>query len=80
MFNPNQGVVKLLLEAGCDPNAKSRNGYTPLHNAVAANNLGAAYLLLQYGADANVKNRDGVSPLEKARKEGKRAMATLLFR
>ena len=81
IFQKNLLVVKLLLDYGFDPNAKTiRNGYTPLHNAVAANNVEAARLLLQYKADKGIKSLDGLTPFEKARKEEKRALVLLLYR
>ena len=45
--------VKLLLEAGADPNRESDNGNTPLHFAVRRKNLKLAKVLLQNGADPN---------------------------
>ena len=81
VFQKNLSIVKLLLDYGFDPNAKTiRNGYTPLHNAVAANNVDAARLLLQYKADKNIKSLDGLTPFEKARKEEKRALYMLLYK
>ena len=81
IFQNDLSVVKLLLDYGFDPNAKTlRNGYTPLHNAVAAGNVEAARLLLQYKADKRIKSRDGLTPYEKATKEEKRALVLLLYK
>jgi len=81
IFQKNHLLVKLLLDHGFDPNARTfRNGYTPLHNAVSADNVDAARLLLQYNADKTIKGLDGLTPLDKARKEGKRALVLLLYR
>jgi len=81
MFQPNINVVKLLLDYGFDPNAKiAKNGYTPLFDAVAANNVAAARLLLQYGANKNIRARDGQTPLDKAKKEEKRELVLLLYK
>ena len=81
IFQDNLLVVKLLLEYGYDPNAKTlRNGNTPLHNAVAASNVEAAKLLLQFKANKTIKNLAGHTPLDKARREEKRALVLLLYR
>ena len=81
MFQPNLRVVKLLLDNGFDPNVRAtKNGNTPLHFAVASNNLGAARLLLQYYANKNIRNLDGLTPLDKARREEKDEMIKLLYR
>jgi ankyrin repeat protein len=81
MYQSNLMVIKLLLDNGFDPNARdTKHGHTPLHNAVAANNVGAARMLLQYRADKNIKSKEGLTPLDKARKEEKRDMVMLLYR
>lgn len=62
----------LLLEAGYDVNAVGpRNGYTPLHDAVWANNLPALKILVANGGDITIKGKDGNTPLEKAIAEDK---------
>lgn len=79
MFQTNIKVVELLLNAGFDVNAVGpRNGYTPLHDAVWANNVPAAQLLLAKGACTDIKGKDGMTPYEKAVKEGKIEIARLL--
>ena len=81
MYQTNLEVVKCLLDNGFDPNARdTKNGFTPLHNAVASNNVAAARLLIQYRADKNIKSLEGQTPLDKARKEEKREMVMLLYR
>ena len=47
-------TVRLLLLFGADPNAKDKDGFTPLFTATEASFLEAAQLLLKYGADPNV--------------------------
>jgi ankyrin repeat protein len=58
-------IVKLLLEAGIDPNARGAGGNTPLHEAMSGDgsNLVAAEELLAAGADINAINDDGMTPL-----------------
>ena len=81
MLQRNTTVMKLLLDYGFDPNAKSTmNGFTPLHSAVSANNADGARLLLQYRADKNIKNDDGQTPLDMARKNDKRDLVLILIR
>jgi len=81
IYQKNLMIIKLLLDYGFDPNAKTtKNGNTPLHNAVAVNNLGAARLLLQYGANRNIRALDGLTPLDRARKNENQEMVTILYR
>jgi len=80
MFQPNIAVVKLLLDYGFDPNAVTiRNGYTPLHNAVAANNMAGALLLIQYGASKKIRCLEGYTPLDMAIKRDKGAIVKILY-
>jgi ankyrin repeat protein len=79
MFQKNIEVVTLLIESGYDVNAIGpANGYTPLHDAVMANNAGAARVLLEHGARRDIKGKDGLTPLEKAIKENKTELITIL--
>lgn len=46
-----EGVVRLLLEASTDVNARDARGKMALHWAVESGSEGLVLLLLQYGAD-----------------------------
>jgi len=55
----NIHAVKALLDFGADPNHKTDSGYTALHTAVVAKNLGIARLLLSNGANPNTMDSKG---------------------
>ena len=72
MFQKNMQIVELLIDYGLDINAIGpTNGYTPLHDAVWADNKEAVKLLLAKGARPDIKAKDGLTPIEKAQQEGK---------
>jgi len=56
-------VVKLLLEAGSDVNARDSLGMTPLHRAVLVGSADIVKLLLLNGADVNSRDNMGRTPL-----------------
>lgn len=79
MFQPDMRVVELLIAHGFDVNAVGpRNGYTPLHDAVWADNVAAARFLLTHGARTDIRGKDGLTAYDKAVRERKQAMAELL--
>lgn len=64
-------VVRLLLDNGCDVNARDENGDTPLHYVKDSlvrhkESLAIIPLLVENGADINALNRNGQSPLDRA--------------
>src|SRR5688572_13345319 len=71
-------IVRLLLEASADPNAKSKEGGTPLHSAAFTGDLEIAELLLAYGADPNATDPMGRTPLDVARDRKNVEVATAL--
>ena len=77
MFQKNMEIVRLLIEYKFDVNAVGpKNGYTPLHDAVWADNLEGIKLLLAKGAKTTIKGEDGLTPYAKAKKEGKADIVT----
>lgn len=78
-FKGHVGVVKQLLEAGADVDARTNNFETPAHWAAAMGRREALELLIQYGADLSAK--DTViqqTPLDKARKNNHTEVIGLL--
>lgn len=59
-------AVRLLVEAGADPNGEGEEGCTPLGVAILERHPVAAQLLLTLGADPSKKNSDGDTPLHLA--------------
>ncbi len=70
-------VVELLLEHGADPNAKSKHGRTPLHQAT--NDVELASLLIERGARVDMVDDEGRSPLHSAASFGSREVVQLLI-
>lgn len=73
-------VLRLLLEAGADPEQRGLNDGTALHHAVARRDLEAVRLLLGHGADPRARTRidDLSTPLEDAETGGFAEAAALL--
>jgi uncharacterized protein len=71
-------IVKLLLEAGADPNATQERGFVPLHSAAANGNVVVVELLLKHGAIADAKADDGKMPADMAAEAGHQEMAETL--
>jgi ankyrin repeat protein len=70
-------IVKLLLEAGADPNSLATTAW-PLSNAAGRGNSEIVELLLDYGADVHAVDEDGGTALSDAAAAGHLAVVELL--
>eukprot|EP01029_Cantina_marsupialis_P008587 TRINITY_DN202_c0_g2_i5.p1 TRINITY_DN202_c0_g2~~TRINITY_DN202_c0_g2_i5.p1 ORF type:complete len:2190 (+),score=448.19 TRINITY_DN202_c0_g2_i5:144-6713(+) len=72
-------VVKLLLEAGADPNHETTKGLSPLLEAAKLGDTELLQLLVSFGGDIRAVNRFGADPVTWARRAGNYECAELLF-
>ena len=56
-------AVRVLLEAGANPDAVAADGTAPLHQAVLARKLDLIRVLAEGGAALDIENKDGRTPL-----------------
>jgi cytohesin len=61
-------ALKVLLQAGANPNAKSNDGATLLHQAVTARRTDIIRALVAAGAKLDAVNKDNLTPLQLAEK------------
>ncbi|KAJ6781041.1 hypothetical protein PWT90_04781 [Aphanocladium album] len=73
-------VIKVLIKAGADINAKNNSGQTALHFVASKKNLDTAKLLLEHKASTRVKDRRGQYPVHRAAAVGSVPMCLLLLK
>jgi ankyrin repeat protein len=71
-------TMRLLLEAGADPNQRQRGGFVPLHEAAHTDDVEMARLLLDHGADPSLTADDGRDARRMAADDGSTGVAQLL--
>ena len=52
-------TISLLIDLGCDVNAKDTDGNTPLHTSALLENESVFKTLLSKGADVDIEDNDG---------------------
>ena len=72
--------VRLLLDAGAEPNFQAIDRTTPLHTASYNGHVPAAKLLIAAGANLEASNQRGFTPLRLALLNGRREVALTLLR
>ncbi|CAN0404144.1 unnamed protein product, partial [Hapterophycus canaliculatus] len=77
-FHGYTDALRLLLEAGSDPNAVCDEGETPLHTACTGGSTLCATLLLDHGANPLATDAKGLVPCEKHIAGGRHEMKLLL--
>jgi ankyrin repeat protein len=73
-------TMRLLLEAGADPNLRQQGGFVPLHEAAHTDDVAMAELLLDHGADPSLAADDGRDAIRIAADDGNARVAALLGR
>lgn len=77
---PSTACVRLLLEAGANPNVKdSQLGWTPMSRAVDYVNIAVVELLIAAGADPGEADAEGFTLVMQAAESGSVALARMLL-
>ena len=79
MHESGAEVLKVLLEAGADPNIPNNSEETPLYWATVQGEIGVVKLLLDAGADPNIANIHRETPLYCARMRGNVSLVNVLL-
>lgn len=66
----NNDIVMLLLQAGADVNAATKDLYTPLHIAAKEGQEDVVTILLDQNADKTLQTKKGFTPIHLAAKYG----------
>jgi uncharacterized protein len=74
----NAALLKLVLDAGANPDSQQQRGYTALHEAAMHNSVERAQALLDAGADPAVKSDAGQTAADMAVQNGNREVVELL--
>jgi hypothetical protein len=78
IFQQNQELVKLLIDAHANLNIRTWMGVTPLMTAIINNNIESVKMLLQAGADKTLRDNMGFTALDYAQNAGNQEIIKLL--
>ena len=73
------GVIRMLLDEGADPEMTDASSATPLHRAAARGDMAIVSLLLERGASPSQADSAGATALHQAASSGHAAIAKLLL-
>lgn len=63
--NPCEGILRILIQAGADVNARTDSMRTPLFSAAFSNvNPDVVMILIEAGADVDARDEEGNTPLD----------------
>ena len=79
LLSPEGHVVQQLVDQGASISSLDANSATPLHAAVAGENLAVVKYLVGQGASVNAKDASGETPLHYAASYGNKAIVTYLL-
>ena len=71
--------TKNLIRQGCNPNSKTKNGYTPLMGAAMNGHLNVVKFLISAGANTEIRFKDGRTALFGAVRQGYRDVVKILL-
>ena len=74
----NREIVKILVEAGANVDAKNRFGDPALHRAILKGDSEMVRILVEAGANVNITNAYGDSALNRAIPEGNKEIVQIL--
>ena len=66
-YNGHEAVVQMLLKAGADVKAVTKDGRTPLHEAAYNGHEAVVQMLLKAVADVKAVDKDGKRPVDLTR-------------
>jgi ankyrin repeat protein len=75
---PTLDTIKLLIKKGLDPNARDKEGCTPLMAAAHTGHISVVKLLFEKGADVNAETTDGRTALSMAQAQRHPEVVTFL--
>ena len=79
-YSANLDLMRVLLEAGANPNIQDSNGATPIMGAIAVGSVEAAAMLLDAGASPNLPNKAGFNAINQCAQYGDVDILDLLIR
>ena len=79
-INNKCDVIKVLMEAGADPNRADEDGFTPLYWTAKNGHAGAADTLIECGALHDKADKSGCTPLHCAAQSGHREVLSVLLK